>query len=75
MHEIELWACVDSDGQYECGTSAESARERFENEIGSLADVEGFRLVCLTVKVALPVPVELTGEAPLTGESKLLSVK
>ncbi len=75
MHEIELWACVDSEGQYEVGTSAEAARERYEQDIGILADVEGFRLVCLTVRVALPVPVELTGEAPLTGESALVAVK
>ncbi len=76
MHEVELWACVDAEGQYEVGTSAEAARERYENEVGALVDCEGFRMVKVTLKVAVAATAELEGEAPpADGASQLLSVK
>ncbi len=60
--EIEVWVLVDSDGDYETATTEETARERFEENVGNLNERAGSRLVKLTVKVPLPTVIELAGE-------------
>lgn len=71
---IELWACIDARGDYAAGKSEEEAREKYEEDIGPLAECSGFRLVKLTVSVPLPEPVELSGEASDVETATLSSV-
>ena len=71
---IELWACIDSNGDYATGEDAEKARERYEENVGAVSEAEGFRLVKVSVLVSLPEPVELTGEASDEETASLTSV-
>lgn len=71
---VELWACIDSNGDYAVGYSEETAREKYEEDVGALSECSGFRLVKICVAVPLPEPVELTGEASETGPASLTSV-
>ncbi len=73
--ELELWACVDDEGQYEVGTTQEAAVERYESEIGALNERSGFRLVAFTVKVPCPEPAYVNVEIPAGAEPALVSVK
>ena len=73
MVEVEVWICVDSSGDSAVGSSAEDAKERYEESIQQLAEADGFRLVKLLVKVPLPEVVELLADAPaLCGASLAL---
>jgi hypothetical protein len=59
--EVELWACVDSDGDYAVGKDEDATRDAYDSEIGGTA---ARRLVRVTVSVPLPAPVELYGTVP-----------
>ena len=61
---VDLWACVDSNGDYAVGSSDEAAREKYEEDVGALNEVAGFRLVKVAVTVPLPEVIELEVEAP-----------
>jgi hypothetical protein len=61
MTELELWVCVDANGDYGLGKDAESAKEQYENDVGMLCDGDGFRLYKLKLQVPLPTLVELSG--------------
>ena len=73
--ELELWACVDDEGQYECGTTQEAAIERYEAESASSNQRSGFRLVAFTVKPPCPEPSYVNVEIPAAPEPALVSVK
>lgn len=64
--QVEIWVCVDSNGDVGIGECDVSAREKYEENIGNLNEAEGFRLVKVLVTVPLPEvsTVELTAEAP-----------
>jgi hypothetical protein len=59
--DLEVWVCVDSNGDYGTGTDSDSAIAAYENDVGETNATEGFRLVKLTVGVPLPVALELSG--------------
>lgn len=71
MYDVEVFVVVDSAGDYACGVSIDAARERYEEDVQSLADAEGFRVVKCTLKVALPECVVLSGTAPANGLAEL----
>ena len=60
--QIEVFVCINQDGEYEVGTTAEQVRERFEENIGALADQDGMRIVRCWLKVPLPTIMEVQGE-------------
>jgi hypothetical protein len=71
MATVEMFACVDQDGDYAVGKDEDAAREAYESEFCALNETAGFRLVKVTVNVPCPEVVELTGtvaddEAPAT---------
>jgi hypothetical protein len=59
--DLEVWVCVDSNGDYGTDNEADGAIAAYEDSIGPLNQAEGFRLVKLTVGVPLPVALELFG--------------
>ncbi len=71
--DVEMWACIDSDGQYGVGHDADNARGNYADNIGALEDSEGFRLVRVTVKAPLPIIAELTGEVAEQGKPSELA--
>ena len=70
---VELFVKVNESGEYDCGSTAEEAGERFEENIGTDNET-GYRLVKLTVKVPLPKPLELTGEVTVDESESELKV-
>jgi hypothetical protein len=60
---VEIWIVVDDCGDTATGSTAEEAREHFEEEIGSLSEREGFRTVKVSVRVPLPKTATLELEA------------
>lgn len=72
--DVEMWACVDDEGNYAVGASDEEAREKYEEQVQALSEASGFRLVKVTVKVPLPEIVELTGEVSEDETAELTTV-
>jgi len=60
----EVVMVVDSAGDYAVGKDLESAIEAYENEVQSIAESGGYRVVNLTLNVALPESVELSADVP-----------
>lgn len=56
---VEVWVCVDSDGDYRVGCDEDGAVTAYDEEVGG---TDGRRMVKLTVKVPLPTVIELAGE-------------
>ncbi len=73
MIEIEVWVKVNENGEYEVGTSGDEAKDRFEENIGD-DGTQGMRFVKLTVKVPLPVTIEISGEVETAEEPGELKV-
>jgi hypothetical protein len=72
----EVFLVIDQNGDYAVGNTPETAREKFEEDIGPLADCESFRCVKLIVAVPLPEMPVLTGSVPAlpVGEGLTLCV-
>jgi hypothetical protein len=60
----EVWMIVDAAGDYAVGTDADAAKERYAEDVGELAEAEGFRLVKVSLTVPLPKVLEMAGTAP-----------
>ncbi len=60
MEKFVVWMVIDADGNHAVGTSPEAAREAYEQDVGVLADCDGFRMVSVVVSASLPAQVELT---------------
>ena len=60
----EVWLCIDNDGCYEVGCDADEARSRYEENVGALADADGFRLVRLGVTIPAPEPISVEVDVP-----------
>lgn len=58
---LEVWVAVDAHGEFGLGKDAEAAEENYQDDVGGGAE-DGRRMVKLTVKVPLPVVLELSGE-------------
>lgn len=63
MESFDVFVLIDAAGDYVVGKDEAAAREAYEAEIQNLSDCDGFRLVKVTVKAALPAVVELEVEA------------
>jgi hypothetical protein len=72
---FSLVLLVDANGEYAVGKDSESAIEAYENDIGSLGESGGFRLLNLEVKAPLPEQVELTGTVPAAEGKATLTIK
>jgi hypothetical protein len=55
----DVFVVIDQAGDYAVGNTADGARCRYEFEVGSLGNADGFRVVKLAVRVALPEMIEL----------------
>jgi hypothetical protein len=75
METLEIVVCVDANGDYRTGRDADEAREKYEEDIGALAECDGFRIYNLTLTVPLPRPVEVSGTVARTDDSATLTVK
>lgn len=64
---IEIWVLIDEQGDYAVGNDAETASQRFTDDVGDDLAL-GRRMVKLTVKVPLPTTIELTGEVEIEEE-------
>ena len=60
--DLEVFVVVDANGDYATGTTADAAKEAYENDIGPLADADGFRVVRVNLSVPLPVVIEAAAE-------------
>lgn len=63
---------IDANGDYAVGKCNDTAVEAYEADIGSIGDSGGYRLVNLTVKAALPAPVELAAMIPADGSASVV---
>ena len=63
---VEVWIVVDAAGDSASGRDLDEAKEHYTEQIGALEDSEGFRSVCVKVKVPLPevCTLEVEAEAP-----------
>ena len=59
---LEVWVLVDANGDYAASDDADHVRERYGENIGELAEADGFRLVKVTVAVPLPKVIEAAAE-------------
>lgn len=59
--KIDIYAVVDSDGEYEIGRDEDEATERFEENYASSMPRQ---LIHMSIGVPLPRVVEVTGELP-----------
>lgn len=68
--QAEVWVLVDSCGDTAVGSTADEAKEHYEENVQAVGDCEGFRLVKVLVTVPLPEvsTVELTAGAASLGE-------
>ena len=70
---VEVWVCVDGDGDFGIGRDADAACTNYDDEVGGGTDC-GRRMVKLTVKVPLPTVIELSGEVAADEEAGELKV-
>ena len=72
---LEVWVLVDAQGDYAVGPCQPSSTEAYEQNVGSLADANGYRLYQLNLTVTLPEVVEVSAELPEDGGDVALTVK
>ncbi len=58
MADLELFVVVDQTGDFAVGQTAEEARNKYEEDVGALADAEGFRTIKINLTVPLPEIIE-----------------
>lgn len=63
----EVWVCVDACGDCAIGEDADAARASYEEDVSSLSECDGFRLIKVLVKVPLPEIATLEVEALAPG--------
>lgn len=63
VQEIEVWVMVNDQGEYVAHGDADKLAGLYAEEVGEIAEAGGIRRIRLAVKVPLPEPIELTGEA------------
>jgi hypothetical protein len=63
--DCEVWICIDAEGEYTVGKTADDSIENYGNDVGDLADVtQGHRLVKVTVYIPLPTVAIVQATAP-----------
>lgn len=73
--KLTVFVVVDADGNYEVGPDADTARARYEENVGTLGECDGFRFVEMTVSVPLPKPIEVSVDVPEGEEEATVTVK
>ena len=63
MKEFVCYLLIDENGDYVCSKDDGDLGDAYDNDIGEGAGIAR-RIVKVTVKAALPVPVEVTVTAP-----------
>lgn len=58
---IEMYAVVDDEGDYGVGIDADDAAKNYEENVGAISEVCGFRMIKILVTVPLPEIVTLSG--------------
>lgn len=71
--EIEVWICVDEQGDSAYGGNAEIAMCKYREELGE--PTGAIRLIQVKLEVALPVPVTITSTVPAESTFAALTVK
>lgn len=72
---IEMFACVDHNGDYGIGRDEATARENYASEIGDLSELDGgYRIVKVKVNVPLPTVMECEVEVEDDEEAGVLAV-
>ncbi|VTT99059.1 unnamed protein product [Gemmataceae bacterium] len=74
MHEVEVWVMLNDQGEYVAHEDADELAAEYAERVGEASEAGGIRRVRLTVKVPLPEPIELTGEAAAEPEPGALRV-
>jgi hypothetical protein len=69
--QVEVWVMVDDVGDYGVGRDDASAKEAYENDVQTISDAGGFRLVKVRLAVPPPAAVELAGAVPAEGGALL----
>lgn len=59
--DVEVFVVVSSGGDYASGATEESACEAYDNDVGSLSEAGGYRVVCVKLSVPLPSVVQVSG--------------
>ena len=72
MLDVEIWVCVDANGDYAVGTDAAACEERFAEDVGTDPEV-GRRVVRVVLKVPTPAVPTLTGTVPAEGGAELVA--
>lgn len=72
---VEVYVMVDSEGDYGAGVDPEGAAQCYADNVGDVAEKDGFRMVKILLTVPLPVEVVLTGTVPEQGTAVLASVE
>lgn len=66
--EIEVWVCIDADGDYRASHDVDEARAAYEADVQPLLNSAGFRMVKITLQVPTVPVTEMKGEVPALGE-------
>lgn len=62
-----VYVLIDASGNYAVGSSEDAARQAYADEIGALDEQDGFRIIKLMVKAAVPAIVPFETVAPDVG--------
>lgn len=71
MKTIEVWVCVDEDGDYTVGEDQSVALDRYTENINGDG---GRRFIKLSLTVAPPARIQLSGTVPDTDGNVTLTV-
>lgn len=70
---IELWVCVDENGDYAVGKDRDQSQENYAGEIGD--DSAGRRYITVLLTVPLPNPIEVAGTVEISETPAQLAIK
>ncbi len=63
MFEVEVFVCIDTDGQSGVGDSEDAAKADYGENGYDLADCNGFRIIKVILSIPEPEPLEAALEA------------
>jgi len=69
--ETECFICIDADGDYRTGECEETARDRYNQEVGGDS---ARRIVRVVLQIPLPKTFTLTGIVPNEGTAELSAI-
>jgi len=72
--KIEIWAMVDSDGDYVASHDYSRLSDLYEEDVQTCSEADGLRKIKITLNMPLPTVVKLVGEVPAQGVPDDLTV-